>query len=420
MSKKINNVFKIKPFSFEFMRNLFLRGLIFSIVFASFNHVNTQVAYAARPDDCKTVSTLSTTGLGSSTPTTTSSFFTYFRCATLSTKGYTLNLYDGDDVKAGDEQELEFIGTSDFGVLGSGDIGKWIYRRTDNKKNYLAVQEGTDGITETHHYKTGTNTEWDQFAIENRSLFSVVSDNKKLPDYAGNDGKASNGKRFIWRLSINGTIKYMGKKLSESSVNRANILLVYDENMGPALDIVPSDKDGNFEFSRAYSAGEGVGNEELWVNAGTYINDPSAPDATIGTTSAEAVAKIKSAGTVEKIFLYIQMQTESGDKFEKFIPVDLATDFRFHKDNTDTLVDTKIDEINLTATDKKSEFSRAGSGEQSFIKETLGVDACGKAVDFSIGNAIISAFCSLGVLFHNFALSLMGKAFKALSDSLGV
>lgn len=386
-----------------------LSTLTISVIALNLNLSFFNFAYAeTRPSDCITLfqyMTQTTTGY----PSTASTPFK--KCATLSSIGYSLNLYYGNETEEQGDKDFIFVGNTDFGVLGSGDIGEWVYKN-NNQKYYVSIaDDSNDWIKETHHYRTGTNTEWDQFATTDFHSFNVVSTNKALPEYMNDDGVNADGERFIWRIVINGNIKLFDKRLSESSAKKANVMLIYDENKGPSLDIVPSDADGSFEFSRNYASGQGVGNEEIWVNAGTYNKkDPSDP-------ASDAIAK--SAGTVTKLVLYIQVETEAGDKFEKFVPIDLATDLRFHKDHQNTLVDNNISEVNIEAGNKVTEFSRAAQGEQSWTRELLGTDACGNRVD-TVPGAIISAFCVLGIMLNNFAVDLIGKAFQSLGNSLGV
>ena len=154
--------------------------------------VKADIKTADRPSECRT-------------------WDKYDRCATLSADGYTLNLWYGDEDGAGGFQEFELIAMSDYGWMGSGDIGPYLYRSKSSPDFYITVRMNRFGgdIDQTHHYRSGQETQWNAYKTSNKN-FRVPSESKgqRLPDYTN---AFKNGKRFFWRIVANGTITFNGK-----------------------------------------------------------------------------------------------------------------------------------------------------------------------------------------------------------------
>lgn len=280
----------------------------------------------SRPANCKT-------SQGSSVITTGEQAY-WQRCATTSTSGYTLHLWRGDETKAGSDEEFVFVAGSDFGTLGLGDIGDWVFRSKSSPDFYIAVKGGSNAITLTHHFRAGTETRWNQYATE-----STTNDRdyhlmpgSTLPQYY--QGRTSPEDKFVWRIVTNGTIL-----LNDSPVADANIKAHVDQK-GPPLDDAHSGSDGKFEFSYVGT------NADIWINQ----------------------------GTVQKMAFYVGL-TKDDKNYEITKYVDIPGGWTQHSGHDDTKI-INLGDIKLTDSNKVDTLTEKPGGEQSIIEETFGSSKC--------------------------------------------
>ncbi|MCX6806985.1 MAG: DMT family transporter [Candidatus Berkelbacteria bacterium] len=338
----------------------------------------------ARPSDCHTLIPL---------VTQTANESTVLRCATFSPAGYTVNLWYGDKDKTTGNEAFNFAGTADWGVAGTGDIGDYVYRSTKRPEFYIAVarkdQLGVvQAIYVTHHYKVGENLRWDENSADDRmySVYKVGDDTPNLPDYRN---AFDNGKRFVWRIVVNGKIT-----LNNEIVKGAIVKLKVDNSAGPALDQVTSNDEGVFEFSYVGT------NEDIWINQ----------------------------GTVSKIFLYVQ--TEKDNKYQIYKEIAFPQGFVPHGDQDTKMAN--LGTINLTTENKVDNFTEEAGGEQSTTEEAIGADSesqCEKEACRGTGGwlSIKGVFCKLGCAivgligdFVNFAMKLLNEASGLTQNFFGV
>lgn len=271
----------------------------------------------------------------------------YNRCATLSPAGYTLHLWYGDEKGPKGDEEFNFVGTSDWGTLGIGDIAPYIFKSKSQSGRYIAVGKnlldlgGLTYLKVTHQYDTSTNRRWDEIEDINKNynVVKVGHDKPNLPNYQNSS--------FVWRVVVNGTIK-----LNDSPVGKgeAYVKLKLDNEQGPPLDQVYTANDGTFEFSQAYKSGQGLGNEEIWL----------------------------SEYTVSNLYFYIALEKDD-KKYQTYKNAGYLGDFRDHGTDSKAKVHN-MGTINFTSADAVNELVEKPGGEQSVgeeIKQQLLGDTCG-------------------------------------------
>lgn len=307
-----------------------------------------------RPSNCQTLIEIT-----SSVPAVP-----YPRCATLSPAGYTLHLWYGDANGPKEDEEFNFVGTSDWGTLGIGDIAPYVYKSKSKIGHYIAVGKnlldlgGLNYLKVTHEYDTSTNRRWDELEDSNKNytVVKVGDDKPNLPDYQNSS--------FVWRVVVNGTIK-----LNDSPVDKgeAYIKLKLDNKLGPPLDQVYTANDGTFEFSRKFKSGQGLGNEEIWL----------------------------SEYTVSNLYFYIALE-KGGKKYQAYKNVAYLGDFRDHGTDSNAKVHN-MGTINFTSADEVDELTEKPGGEQSVgeeIKQQLLGDTCGVISTSWVTMAIAEVLCA--------------------------
>lgn len=324
----------------------------------------------------------------------------FARCVTISEKGYKIHFWNfsaGDspsDVKTTPTSDSEYnlAARSDLNFLWEGG-GNLIYKNVKDPTTYYAVEKTSNGdigqidaINTTGIFHAGRTKVWDSFMSQNKTWDVFNIDNscsRKLPYLES--GVNADGSRFLWRIVISGKIKFDDKIIS----SRGNVSARLGSKDGPTLDTVPTDSEGNFEFSRAYGAGLGVGNEELWINQNTE----------------------------HIITLSFTYEDEAGNKYQDFKDLAFPSDFKNHATQNDTKVADPSIAFNLTEDKKVTSFDRNESATANTIIDNLiGTNECGNAT--SIGDAILVGMCNITVMIREWALGLMCFAQDKLVESL--
>jgi len=188
-----------------------------------------------------------------------------------------------------------------------------------------------------------------------------------------------------------GKLQFEGKEITE----RANIQLRLASKDGPGLDTVPTDSEGNYEFSRKYTPGEGVGNEEIWLNS-----------------------------NIEKtVTLSFQYTDSDGNKYQAYKNLELDSDFRNHNDLNDTKVIKDSINFNLTSANKVDSFDRDQNATSNNVIENAigqpGDEYCPSSSWLAPTTWFASSLCGLGIALHEGGVKLMAFAQKQLFAVLG-
>lgn len=321
------------------------------------------------------------------------------RCATFSTGGYSMWIWTGAKGKEITSKKYNFVGTTDFKTMWTGDIGTYVYKQ-DGEDFYYAIKSigpldvmtGFANLVITHHYRSGKNSRWDEFAMGNDTYkaYAIKGDALSLPPYK-NSFQTINGqqKRFVWRVVATGKITLNGKEINESgSQDRAIVKIKIVSDNGPALSQVSSDTGGNYDFSSS-----GLFNDQkFWI----------------------------STNTISKVIIYTQLEKNGADKYEVYKEFDFPGNFRVHSSHDDTLVLNEDRDINLTEANKVTSFSEAKGGEQNISEETFGEDDCGTMSDLNIAKVIARAFCGIGLMLHDAASTFLTYSINKLKEVIGV
>lgn len=332
------------------------------------------------------------------------------RCVTFSPKGNSAMFWkfwkevgtkdpnDNTTKEPTENREFQFAAKGDLSFLSEGG-GNFIYESKTDSGFYYAVEKYSDtdvgkldAIRTTGYFRIGKTTLWDSFMAYNQAwdvYYSSSSCNPHLPTLES--GVNSDSSRYIWRIVLVGKLQFNGKDLNE----RANIQLRLASKAGPPLDTVPTDSEGNFEFSRKYQAGEGVGNEEIWLNSNVE----------------------------KKITLSFQYTDEDGGKYQDFKDLDIDNDFRDHKDLKDTKVVKSSIDFNLTDKNKVDSFDRDQNAVANSVVDNLfgepGEEYCPSSSWYAPTTWFSSSLCGLGIALHDAGIKLMDFAQKQLFAVLG-
>lgn len=334
------------------------------------------------------------------------------RCVTLSPKGNTIHFWKfGDGIQPSDDpakfqypdkptqdSTYNFAAKGDLSFLSEGG-GNFIFRSKNESGFYYAVEKYSnldvgklDAISTTGYFRTGKTTVWDSFMGYNKAwdIYNAsTSCDPHLPTLES--GVNSDSSRYIWRIVIVGKLQFGDKTLK----NRGNVSLRLASKDGPTLDTVPTDNEGNFEFSRKYQAGEGVGNEEIWLNSNIEKN-------------------------VTLSFTYTD---ENENKYQAFKTLNLDSDFRNHATLNDTKVTKELISFNLTEKNKVDNIDRDESATSNSIGDNLfgkpGDEYCPSSSWAKPTTWFASSLCGLGIALHDAGVKLMNFAQDQLFAVLG-
>ncbi len=345
------------------------------------------------------------------------------RCATLSPKGGSIIFWkfykemgtkdrNDDTTKeptANDEYQLAARG--DLNTLSEGQ-GNFIYRNKKDPLFYYTIEKNKstdvgmlDAIQATSHFRVGKDLQYKTFnTMSYDNIWDIYNNSDKCDPHLPTleSGVESNSQRYLWRLVSTGHVTLNGEPLS----GRANVsMLLSDKNGpvpeatdsdpnpkafpgGPILDTVPTDTDGNFEFSRKYEAGKGLGNEEIWLN-----------------TNVE-----------KKVVLDFQFTANDGAKYESFLTLDFDKDFVEMSESSDEVKSntkkTRVIDFDFTDNEKVVTFSRDlnSTGTSGFLGNDENSDICPSASWTNPGTWFKSSLCGLGLALH-----YAGKKFTTFS-----
>lgn len=325
----------------------------------------TNVRAETRPTNCFTPLSGGITGAGNAY---------YYRCVTLSPGGATLHIWDGNQSGAAGDAEYVYVATTDWGPRG--DIAPWVYRSNKDPDYYIAVGKkifDTGGLTSiylSHHFRKGSDIQWDQYAEENQqyNTIKIGSDVPNLPDY---ENAFSDGVRFVWNVIANGEVKFNNETIAP---DEATVQLLIDAKNGPALSEIHRISD-KFEFSETDQRG------------GVWIND----------------------GTVNEVNFYVRLE-KNNKKYEKYLTKDVWEGFTNAGRINAKLAHLGI--INFSSTDEVADWTRKTGGEKTLVEEEIGAATCGVISGNIPSLAIASVLCAF--------LRAMGGIGEWLINTLGI